>query len=172
MPEAAVHEQGGAPPVEDEVRLSRQISAMKPKAKSQRMRCSPDIHLGAGVFRFDLRHRPGTMGGIAFPCPSRNRPLAGPSIRPFCTCSPRCSVNRHNYLSLQILGCAAGRVAALTEPDQPVINAGLRLPRPTLTPEDLNADAGCSLRLTNDVVTAIDNTVAITERRTILRDTF
>jgi hypothetical protein len=70
-------------------------------------------------------------------------------------------VNRHNYLSLQILGYAAGRVAALTELDQPVINAGLRLPRPTLTFEDLSADAGCSLRLTNDVITAIDNTVAI-----------
>jgi hypothetical protein len=81
-------------------------------------------------------------------------------------------VNRHNYLSLQyqILCYAAGRVAALTELDQPVINAGLRLPRPTLTFDDLSADAGCSLRLTNDVVTAIDNTVAITGRRTILRD--
>jgi hypothetical protein len=71
MPEAAVHEQRRPPPAEDEVGLSGQVSAMKPKAEPQRMCCPPDVHLGGGVFRLDLRHRPGAMGGIAFRWPSR-----------------------------------------------------------------------------------------------------
>jgi hypothetical protein len=64
MPEAAIHEQRGAPSAEDKVGRSGQVGAMEPKAQLQRVRRPPDVHFWGGVLRLDLRHRPGAMTGV------------------------------------------------------------------------------------------------------------
>jgi hypothetical protein len=66
---------------------------VEPKPKSQCMRRLANGNFRLGVLRSDPRHRPGAERRIALPRPGRRHDgaFAGHYVRPFCTCSPRCS---------------------------------------------------------------------------------
>lgn len=58
MPEAAMHEDRGPQPCQDDVRSSRKIAAMEAKSEAQAMQGGPDRELWARVAPLDTRHVP------------------------------------------------------------------------------------------------------------------
>lgn len=61
MPEAAVNENNLLVPRENDVRRTRQISSMEPKAVAHSVKHASDLLLGLGILVLDPGHNPGPL---------------------------------------------------------------------------------------------------------------